>query len=119
MREHLSTIAVPGLRWALGLVVLLESVHFALSPAAARHFPQTGLPQWIRPALAWSEAVAAVLFLIPISTAAGGYALLLIFTFAIVIHLHAGDFSVGGLVVYAMAVVVCITHRENAYEHQR
>jgi hypothetical protein len=37
MREQLNTIAVPGLRLALGLVVLLESVHFTLSAAAAHH----------------------------------------------------------------------------------
>src|SRR5438093_8512453 len=44
MREQLktNTIAVPGLRIALGLVVLLESVHFALSAAAGHHFARTG-----------------------------------------------------------------------------
>src|SRR2546422_2121407 len=68
MREQLNTntIAVPGLRIALGLVVLLESVHFALSAAAGHHFARTGLAQWIRPALGWSEAVAALLFLVPV-----------------------------------------------------
>jgi len=95
MREHLSTIAVPGLRLALGIVVLLESVHFALSPAAAHHFAQTGLPQRIRPVLAWSEAAAALPFLVPVTTIAGGSALLLIVAIAIAIHFQAGDFGFG------------------------
>jgi hypothetical protein len=117
MREHLSTIAVPGLRLALGIVVLLESVHFALSPAAAHHFAQTGLAPWIRPVLAWSEAAAALLFLVPITTLVGGSALLLIFAVAIAIHFQTGNFGFGGLIVYSMAVIVCITHRKNLYEH--
>ncbi|SRR5213080_3831765 len=119
MREQLNTntIAVPGLRIALGLVVLLESVHFALSAAAGHHFARTGLPQWIRPALGWSEAVAALLFLVPVTTDVGGYALLAIFAIAIAIHFQGGDSSIGGLIVFAMAVLVCITHRERLYGH--
>jgi hypothetical protein len=117
MKELLSTIAVPALRLAVGVVVLLESVHFALSPAAAHHFVQTGSPQWIRPALAWSEAVAALLFLVPITTVIGGSALVVIFAIAIAIHLQAGDLGIGGLIVYSMAVIVCVAHRERPYEH--
>jgi hypothetical protein len=112
MRRHLTTIAVPGLRWALGLVVLLESLHFAVSPAAAHHFARTGWPLWIRPALGWSEAAAALLFLAPRTTIVGGYALLLTFAVAVAIHFQGNDFGVGALIVYGMAVVLCITHRE-------
>jgi hypothetical protein len=114
MKELLSTIAVPGLRLALGVVVLLESVHFAFSPASAHHFAQTGWAQWIGPALGWSEAVAALLFVVPITTLVGGSALILIFAIAIAIHLQGGDFGIGGLIVYSMAVIVCIAHREKA-----
>jgi hypothetical protein len=117
MKELLSTIAVPGLRLALGLVVLLESVHFALSPAAAHDFAQTGLPQWIRPVLGWTEAVAALFFLVPVTTLIGGSALVLIFAAAIAIHFQAGDFRIGGLIVYSMAAIVCIVHRERLYGH--
>ena len=117
MKELLNSIAVPGLRLALGVVVLLESVHFALSAAAAHHFAQTGLPQWIRLALGWSEAVAALLFLVPITTMIGGSALVVIFAVAIAIHFQVGDFGIGGLIVYSMAVIVCMAHRERLYEH--
>jgi len=112
MRWRLNTLAVSGLQWALGLVVLLESLHFALSRVSAHHFAQTGLSFWLRPALAWSEAAAAVLFLVPATTLVGGFALLAVFAAAIAIHIHLGDYGVGMLIVYGMAVVVCMTQRE-------
>ena len=59
MNQRLKTIAIPGLRWTLGLVVLLQSFQFTFSPSAIRHFAQTGLAQWARPALAGSEIIAA------------------------------------------------------------
>jgi hypothetical protein len=117
LREHLSTMAVPGLRWALGIVVLLESIHFAQSAAAARHFAQTGLPAWIRPALVWSEAGIALLFLVPVAMIVSGSALLLIFAIALAIHFQARDFGFGGLIAYRR-LIICITHREKLYEHQ-
>ena len=112
MRPHLTTIAVPGLRWALGLVVLLESLHFAVSSAAAQHFARTGWPLWVRPALGWSEAAAALLFLVPAMTIIGGWALLVTFAVALAIHLQGRDFGVGVLIVYAMAVMVCMAYRQ-------
>ena len=94
-----------ALRWALGLAVLVEALHFALSPAMAAHFVRTGLPLWIRPMLAWLEAVAAILFLLPATRRGGGYALLLTFVVAVALHLHLGDYGVGALIVYAAAVI--------------
>lgn len=102
---------IVALRWAVGLVVLVEALHFALSPATAAHFSHTGLPQGIRPALGWVEAVAAMLFLVPAAKRVGGYTLLLTFTAAVALHLHLGDYGVGALIVYAAAVIVCITDR--------
>ena len=100
--------AIPALRWTVGLVVLLESCRFAFSGSAAHAFANTGLPLWIRPALGGTEALAAVLFLVPAARAVGGYALLVIFGVATVIHVLHGWYDVGALVVYAMAVLVCI-----------
>jgi hypothetical protein len=116
MNPRIKKLAISGLQWALGLVVLWESAYFALSPAAGRQFAETGLPQWIRPALGGSEAVAALLFLAPAVSLVGGYALLVVFAIAIGIHFLHGQYDVGGLIVYGMAVVVCMTHRndENA-----
>ena len=107
MKRHFN--AVTGLRWTLGLVMLLQSAHFALSPSAAEHLAGTGLPHWIRPALGWVEVAAAILFLIPAASPAGGYALLLTFAAAAAIHVDARDYGIGSLIVYAAAVVVCIT----------
>lgn len=107
---------IAGLRWVLSLVVMLESALFGFSPAAAHAFAKTGLPEWIRPALGGSEAVAALLFLVPAASLAGGYGLLATFAIAAGIHFVHGQYDVGSLVVYAMAVIVCMTNREVPHE---
>jgi len=112
MKQQFNTLAISGLRWTLGLVVLLESLRFTFSVVAAQHFAKTGFPPWIRPALGGGEIIAALLFLAPASKLIGGYALLSIFAIAAVIHLLHGEFDMGFLVVYAMAATVCITHRD-------
>ena len=83
--------AISGLRWTLSLVVLSEALHFAISPTSARHVAHFGLPLWMRPALAWSEAAAALLLLAPMTAVVGGYALLLIFVLAASIHFYGGE----------------------------
>ena len=113
MNLQLKKLTILGLRWVLGLVVLCQSAYFAFSSAGAHQFAETGLPHWLRPALGGSEVVAAVLFLAPAASLAGGYALLFIFAIAAGVHFLHGQFNVGGMVVYAMAVVVCMTHRYN------
>ena len=111
MNPQLKKFATSGLRWTLTVVILLESVHFMLSPSAAREFTKTGLPHWIRPALGGTEVVAALLFLVPVARLVGGYLLLIIVAIAVVIHfLHGELVGVGSLLVYIMAVIVCITH---------
>ena len=112
MNDRMKKLAVPALRWSVGLVVLLESCQFAFGSSATRAFAKTGLPQWIRPALGSTEIVAAILFLVPAASVAGGYALLVIFLLAAVIHILHGWYDVGALVVYGMAVLVCIAQRE-------
>lgn len=112
MNQPLKKFAIPGLRWTLGTVVLLESMHFALSSSAAHQFAKTGLPQWIRPALGGSEIIAVLLFLAPAARLVGGYLLLFILVIAVVIHFLHGEFDVGSLMVYVMAVIVCMTHHD-------
>jgi len=103
-------LAILGLRWAVGLVVLVESVQFTFSASAAHFFAQTGLPQWIRPALGGSEIIAALLFLVPAASLIGSYLLLFIFAIAILLHFLHGEYDVGALIVYGAAVAVCMTH---------
>jgi hypothetical protein len=89
------------LQWTLGLVILAESAHFAFSPGAALAFARTGLPHFIRPALAWAEIAAAILFLVPRTTVAGGRLLIVVLASAIVIHFLQGGFDIGALLVYS------------------
>jgi DoxX-like family len=103
--------AVWGLQWTVGLVLIMESLRLAFEPSAARHFARTGMPMWMRPALAWTEIAAAILFLVPFTTVVGGYALLVIFAVAALLHVLHGEFDIGVLVVYSMAVLVSLTHR--------
>jgi hypothetical protein len=111
MNQQLKRFAITGLQWTLSVVILWESVHFILSPFAGQEFAEIGLPQWIRPALGGSEVIAALLFLVPAANLVGGYLLLVIFAIAAVIHFLHDEFGIGSLIVYGMAVIVCMTHR--------
>lgn len=110
MSWSLRQSSITGLRWTLGVILLLESVHFALSRAAARELTRNGLPHWLPPALGGTEALAALLFLVPALSAVGGGTLLAIFAIAAVLHFLQGQFNIGSLVIYAMAVIVCLAH---------
>jgi DoxX-like family len=116
--------AVLGLQWIVGLVLIVESVRLAFEPSAARHFVRSGMPLWMRPALAWPEIAAAILFLVPFTTMLGGYLLLVIFFCAALLHVLHGEFAIGGLLVYAMAVLVSMAYHggakpETAHDGQR
>ena len=106
--------SIIALRWVVGLVVLWESFRFTFSHASIEHVARFGLSEWHRYLLGGSEIVAALLFLIPVTTLLGGIALLVIFAIAVLIHLHHGQFDVSGLIVYAAAVLACITHRHGS-----
>jgi hypothetical protein len=94
----------------VGLVVLWESWRFAFGESATREFAHTGLPPWIRPALGGVEIVAAILFLLPLTSVVGGYALLIIFSFAAILHVMHRWYDISGLLLYAMAVWVSLAH---------
>lgn len=122
MSTALTKFPVPLLRWTLAVVVFAESLQFAFSASAAHFFLKTGLPLWLRPALGVPEAIAAVLFVLPFTMALGAYLLLVIFTLAALIHVLHGQFDVGGLVVYAAVVLVCLpwaSHSQSEVSHDR
>jgi uncharacterized membrane protein YphA (DoxX/SURF4 family) len=100
------------LRWTLGIIVLLESIEFVFSASTAHFLAKTGLPSWVQPVLGGAEVIAAVLFLVPYTARAGSYLLLVIFALAAVVHILHGQFNVGGLIVYAAAVIVCMASAE-------
>jgi uncharacterized membrane protein YphA (DoxX/SURF4 family) len=113
MNIKLSNVSIPLLRWTLGLVVFLESAEFILSNSVAHFLAKAGLPSWIQPVLGGSEILAAVLFLLPFTAKIGSYLLLIIFALATLLHILHGQFNVGGLVVYAAAVLVCLPTRQH------
>jgi hypothetical protein len=101
-----------ALRWTLGIVVLIQSCLFVFGSTGRHVAGELGMPQLIRPVLGGSEIVAALLFLVPATSVAGAYLLLVVFFFAAAIHVLHGQYEVGGLVVYAVAVMACIARRE-------
>jgi hypothetical protein len=122
MNIKLANASIPLLRWTLGLVVVLESAEFILSNSATHFLVKAGLPTWIQPVLGGSEILAAVLFLLPFTAKIGSYLLLIIFALAALLHILHGQFSVGGLVVYAAAVLVCMASAGNTTQqasHER
>jgi hypothetical protein len=113
MNTRLAYFSTPLLRWTLGLVVILESFLFVFSAPAAHFLAKAGLPPWIQPVLGGAEILAAVLFLVPLTIAIGGFLLLMIFAFAVLLHILHGQYQVGELFVYAAAVIVCMAHPQN------
>lgn len=113
MNARLTRFSIPLLRWTLGLVVLFESSRFAFSASAAYLLSKTGLPSWLQPVLGGAEIVAVVLFLVPFTARGGGYLLLVVFALAAFVHILHGQFDVGGLAVYAAAVLVCLAQTQN------
>ena len=113
MNARLAKSSIPLLRWTLGLAVLLESFVFVFSNSAAHFLAKAGLPLWIRPVLGGAEIIAAILFLVPFTAVIGSYLLLVVFGFAALVHILHGQYEVGGLAVYAAAVLVSMAHAEN------
>ena len=114
--------AIRCLHWTAGIVVLIESIltfHAAHSVHDAGH---AGALITVRLVLSVCEAVAALLFLIPATSGAGGLALLVIFGLAIAIHaVHSDVRGLEILVLYGVAVYVSLAdradRREGATQH--
>ena len=90
------------LRWALGIVILIEAILFVL-PGAAHAFSQTHMPGLVRMILGFGEILGCVLLLIPHTAIRGAWLLLAVFVFAILLHLLHGMYGIGNLVIYAAA----------------
>jgi hypothetical protein len=92
-------------------MVWWPSGHLAFEQSAMRGFAHIGLLQRIRHALGGAEIVAAVLFLLPTTTAVGGFALLVIFLRAAILNVLHRWYDVSALVVYFTAVLARLAHR--------
>jgi len=102
MNQARTQMALTGLQWALGLVILTEAVLFVL-PSAAHEFARTHLPNFIRLLLGGGEIVGSILLLLPKTSIRGAWLLAVVFVIAIVIHLLHGLMNVGNLVIYTAA----------------
>jgi hypothetical protein len=102
MASQRSKIAITGLQWTLGLVILIEAILFVL-PSAAHDFAKTHMPSLIRFVLGGGEIVACILMLIPRTAIRGAWLLFAVVILAIAIHLLHGILNVGNLVIYAAA----------------
>jgi hypothetical protein len=115
MKASVKRLTRPLLQWSVCLVVLWKSwltFHSALPrnvpghPAALAH---------VRLLLSGTEMLAAILFLVPVTSRLGGSLLLVIFALALIIHTLHGDASgPETLVVYAAAVLVCLAERRES-----
>jgi len=116
MTASRTAFAIRCLHWTVGLVVLLESCRtFYAARYALGGTGHAGILHSVRLFLSGAEIIAALLFLVPLTTFVGGYMLLAIFGLAIVIHGLHGEF--GGLeilVLYGVAVWVSRAARKDA-----
>lgn len=106
-----SKTAITVLRWVVGMVVLVESIRLVLAGPEAAAVSRHVLPRVFLLTLGWSEVVAAILFLLPLTVRLGAVFLLMIFAAAVLIHAAHGQFQVGALVVDAAAVLVVLAER--------
>jgi hypothetical protein len=99
-------LARTGLQWSLGLVLTYQCARLLLDPTRGH------IPHALIIGIAAVELLGAILFLIPPTVAAGGRVLLATFLVAALVHLLHGQFDIGFLVIYGMAVLTVITERE-------
>jgi hypothetical protein len=111
MKDRYRDYSITVLRLVVGLVILQQSCALAFSSKAAAAFAHTGWPNGLRLTLAWAEIAGAILFLIPATVAWGAGLLLAILLGAVTLHVTHGEFEVGPLLIYAIAVFVVLAHR--------
>lgn len=97
--------AFMALWWTLGVVLLVLSIRTALH-ALAPGWPGADVHAAV---LGSIEAVAAVLFLVPRTTRAGGLGLLATFAVALLLHAAQGEFA-AHLLIYAAGVLFVVVH---------
>jgi len=94
--------ALTGLRWTLGVVILIEAALF-LMPGARHDFSRTHMSDVLRLLLGWGEIIGSVLLLMPRTAARGAWILIGAFVLVIIVHLLHGMPNVGTLAIYTAA----------------
>jgi uncharacterized membrane protein YphA (DoxX/SURF4 family) len=106
MKIQVSKTALLGLQWSVGVVLFIEAAFLAFSKTEIHFAGHPGIHHWIRLALAWSEMLGCVLFLVPRAMKLGALALIIVLALAALVHLIHGNFQIGGLLIYAAAASV-------------
>ncbi len=106
MMTQVSKPALLALQWTIGVVLFIEAALLAFSKTEIHFSGHPGIHHWIRIALAWSEMVACVMFLVPRTTKPGALLLIIVLALAALVHVVHGNFQIGGLLIYAAAVSV-------------
>jgi uncharacterized membrane protein YphA (DoxX/SURF4 family) len=104
--------ALTGLRWTMGVVILIEAVLFVM-PEARHDFSQTPMPDVLRQGLGWGEIIGSILLLIPRTAARGAWILAGTFVLAMMVHLLHGMPNVGNLAIYTAAAWALATGKGN------
>jgi hypothetical protein len=104
MTAQRTKIALTGLQWTLGLVILIEAILFVM-PVGARAFASTHFPNVIRLVLGWGEIIGCILMLSPRTAIRGAWILVAVFVLAVVTHLLHGIYGIGNLAIYTAAAV--------------
>ena len=99
MSEVRLKLALTGLRWTLGIVILTEAILLVM-PSARHGFAQMGVPEALRLVLGWAEIAGSVLLLFPRTALRGAWLLGAVFSLAVLTHLLHGMYSVGNLLIY-------------------
>ena len=102
MAEQRTKIALTGLQWTLGIVILIEAILFLL-PSAAHDFARTHMPNFVRIVLGFGEVAGSILLLLPGTAIRGVWILVAVFVPAIAVHLLHGILNVGNLAIYTAA----------------
>lgn len=98
-----------ALRIMLGLILLFLSLNLAWNPSAIQRFIQSGYSDNIRVLLAWSEIVAALLFLFSRTIVPGGLLLIGVLGWAIDLHVRIGENPML-LLIWMAGVVLVLWH---------
>lgn len=110
-----TSVAIRILWWTVGLVILLEGSRTFSGSLTRVHDPgHAGVLAWVRLILSGAEILAAPFFLLPVTAAVGGYALLGIIAIAIAIHALHGEFwGLEILVLYGIAIYASLAWRKD------
>ena len=106
MKTQVSKAALLGLQWSLGVALFIEAALLAFSKTEIHFSSHPGIHHWIRIALAWSEMLACVVFLVPRTMKLGALLLITVLALAGLVHVLHHNFQIGGLLIFAAAVSV-------------